>query len=143
MWAMYCLVLFFYATREELEPWRPVGKFVCVKSVVFFTWWQVSALASDSLAGACHSEQGHLCFPGTYAQNAHKMTQCCVQAAHNGGGDGPSGGGRPEYTALGNGQLVTQEPGGLGHPHTPTPPPVVMPADTSADGGGGLGALMK
>jgi hypothetical protein len=41
LWALYCLLKFFYACRDELAPWRPVGKFLCVKSVVFFTWWQV------------------------------------------------------------------------------------------------------
>ena len=33
-------VMFFRAVREELAPIRPVGKFLCVKSVIFMTFWQ-------------------------------------------------------------------------------------------------------
>lgn len=33
LWALYCLILFYLATKEELVPWRPVGKFLCVKMV--------------------------------------------------------------------------------------------------------------
>ena len=43
MYALYCLVLFFSAVNEELRfpiNWRPLGKFLCIKGVVFFTWWQ-------------------------------------------------------------------------------------------------------
>lgn len=36
---------FYYAARTELEPWRPVGKFACVKAVVFLTWWQAVGIA--------------------------------------------------------------------------------------------------
>ena len=54
MWAMYSLVMFYYSTREELEPWRPVGKFVCVKLVVFFTWWQSLVIAILFKLGLIH-----------------------------------------------------------------------------------------
>lgn len=43
MWALYCLILLYHASSEELRHprnWHPLGKFLCVKGVVFFTWWQ-------------------------------------------------------------------------------------------------------
>lgn len=39
-WALYCMIFFYYATKNELGPIRPVGKFLSVKALVFFTWWQ-------------------------------------------------------------------------------------------------------
>lgn len=39
-WALYTLIFFYYATKTELSPIRPVGKFLSVKALVFFTWWQ-------------------------------------------------------------------------------------------------------
>ena len=39
-YALYCLIFFYFATKNELSPIRPVGKFLSVKALVFFTWWQ-------------------------------------------------------------------------------------------------------
>lgn len=43
MYALYCLVVLFHAVQDELRSpvdWHPLGKFLCIKGVVFFTWWQ-------------------------------------------------------------------------------------------------------
>ncbi|KAG7487046.1 hypothetical protein JOB18_045583 [Solea senegalensis] len=45
LFAMYCLVLFYRALREELNPIKPVGKFLCVKMVVFVSFWQAVFIA--------------------------------------------------------------------------------------------------
>lgn len=38
--SMYWLVMFYQATKESLMPFSPVPKFLCIKGVLFFSYWQ-------------------------------------------------------------------------------------------------------
>ena len=39
-WALYCLIWFFKALFKELKGMRGLSKLLCVKALVFFTFWQ-------------------------------------------------------------------------------------------------------
>lgn len=38
--AMYSLVVFYHVFAKELKPHKPLAKFLCVKGIVFFCFWQ-------------------------------------------------------------------------------------------------------
>ncbi|XP_010278359.1 PREDICTED: transmembrane protein 184C-like [Nelumbo nucifera] len=42
--ALYSLVVFYHVFGKELEPHRPLAKFLCIKGIVFFCFWQGVAL---------------------------------------------------------------------------------------------------
>ena len=40
LWALYCLAMFYSGLKKELQPIKPFSKFLSVKAIVFFSWWQ-------------------------------------------------------------------------------------------------------
>ena len=48
---IYMEVMFYVALKDELAPYNPVLKFVIVKAVVFFCFWQGTLLGFLAYAG--------------------------------------------------------------------------------------------
>ncbi|KIL58551.1 hypothetical protein M378DRAFT_170449 [Amanita muscaria Koide BX008] len=55
--ALYCLAMFWLCVSEDLKPFRPVPKFLCVKGILFFSFWQ-SILISTLVAANVISRLG-------------------------------------------------------------------------------------
>lgn len=49
--SLYSLALFWYTLHEDLRPFKPMPKFMCIKLVIFFSYWQGVILA---IAGWFH-----------------------------------------------------------------------------------------
>ncbi|KAK0396591.1 hypothetical protein QR680_001778 [Steinernema hermaphroditum] len=60
--ALYGLYLFYTATRDLLNPYSPVLKFLTVKSVIFLSFWQgflLAVLGATSVIDPVHDAQGN------------------------------------------------------------------------------------
>jgi hypothetical protein len=55
--ALYSLVVFYHVFAKELAPHKPLAKFLCVKGIVFFCFWQglvLEALVAVGIVKASH-----------------------------------------------------------------------------------------
>jgi hypothetical protein len=79
------LIFFYYATKNELSPIGPVGKFLSVKALVFFTWWQsvcISMLYQMDLIPHYNSGVAHDAFAaGAAAAAAHPLMPLSLEDA--------------------------------------------------------------
>lgn len=78
--ALYALVAFYAATADILRPYDPILKFMCVKSVVFLSFWQGVALAILEAAGTINeyvTDDGVTIGPGGIAAGYQNFLICC------------------------------------------------------------------
>ncbi|KAI3914278.1 hypothetical protein MKW92_049687 [Papaver armeniacum] len=73
MWALYCLVKFYNATHERLQPIKPLAKFISFKAIVFATWWQGMGISILCAVGVLPKE-------GKF-QNALQDFLICIEMA--------------------------------------------------------------
>ncbi|TBU57283.1 organic solute transporter Ostalpha-domain-containing protein [Dichomitus squalens] len=55
--ALYCLAIFWMCVNDDLKPFRPMPKFLCVKGILFFSFWQ-SIFISILVAGGAIKKLG-------------------------------------------------------------------------------------
>lgn len=67
--AIYALLLFYHTFDKELAPHNPLGKFLCIKGVVFFAFWQGLIIKLLAAIGVIH--KGH--FPYSVEQIEEAM----------------------------------------------------------------------
>nr|DBA19450.1 TPA: hypothetical protein GDO54_015287 [Pyxicephalus adspersus] len=77
--ALYALLLFYFATKELLNPFEPVLKFLTIKAVIFLSFWQGMLLAILERAGAIPEVQiikGNTVGAGTVAAGYQNFIIC-------------------------------------------------------------------
>ena len=51
-WSLYDLALFWVCMSADLQPFRPMPKFLCIKGIIFASWWQGFFLSLLVVMGA-------------------------------------------------------------------------------------------
>ena len=56
--SLYCRVLFYMATEERLAPYNPFYKFMTVKAILFFSFWQTCLFQMLQLCNILSKDTG-------------------------------------------------------------------------------------
>lgn len=58
-WALYSLLLFFLCVHKELHELKPFSKFLCIKLIIFFSFWQGFIISTLVRIGHIQSKYEH------------------------------------------------------------------------------------
>ncbi|WCJ26952.1 hypothetical protein M5689_008730 [Euphorbia peplus] len=75
--ALYSLVLFYHVFAKELGPHNPLAKFMCVKGIVFFCFWQGVVL--DILVAAGFIKSNHFWLDVEHIEEAIQNVLVCLE----------------------------------------------------------------
>ncbi|KAF9612111.1 hypothetical protein IFM89_038179 [Coptis chinensis] len=75
--ALYSLVLFYHAFAKELEPHKPLSKFLCIKGIVFFCFWQ--GIVLDVLVDMGVIRSHHFWLDVEHVEEAYQNVLVCFE----------------------------------------------------------------
>lgn len=75
--AMYSLVVFYHVFSKELQPHKPLSKFICIKGIVFFSFWQGLVIKILVALGVIKSH--HFWLDVEHLQEAIQNVLICVE----------------------------------------------------------------
>ncbi|CAH8461833.1 unnamed protein product [Dicrocoelium dendriticum] len=74
--ALYGLLLFYFAARDQLRPFKPILKFATIKAIIFFSFWQDVLF---SLLEWSHLLGGNDHYPSGMASTGLKNILICIE----------------------------------------------------------------
>eukprot|EP00947_MAST-08B_sp_MAST-8B-sp1_P000412 g412.t1 len=127
-YAFYVLALFYMGLKSELKPYKPVPKFLCVKVILFMSFWQGVFIAFLSRLHWVHELGSYttenvstgiqnlaLCVEMFLAGLAHRWAFPCEDAAGSSSSSSRSGGGASsQYATLAADEAPPDSGGGGG-----------------------------
>lgn len=75
--ALYSLVLFYHVFSKELGPHKPLSKFLCIKGIVFFCFWQSVVL--DALVALDIIKSHHFWIDVEHIEEAYQNVLVCLE----------------------------------------------------------------
>ncbi|KAJ4703390.1 hypothetical protein OWV82_023304 [Melia azedarach] len=75
--ALYALVVFYHVFAKELEPHKPLAKFMCIKGIVFFCFWQGVVLEILAATGIIQSH--HFWLDVEHIEEALQNVLVCLE----------------------------------------------------------------